>query len=229
MRTDTELGRSPCTIIYPCFDSRYAGVVRIRIDSALNNIDPFITWLHDTKLVDAARLIRPQRLDSAQWRRTIQRPKPIQPERRAPATQRLVSEQVVLEVAAQLIQSDTLPRTLPHGFCLTEAFSALSSYLSQAPNAPIHIRPLLPPQHLAVSQLGNDRTIDLSLEQLKDYLVQWNQLPNTHVPSSTRIGNTHITAAELLVLMGQAALKKSNLSVPIIRVPDPRAPGLEMG
>lgn len=205
------------------------GITRISLHSGMRDVTMFLSWLDTVGLQGDNRPIPLRRLSTPKWRRSIQKPKSTPIKTSTATTQRLISKRVIVDIATRLQQVTALPRVLPHELTLTEAFAALSRYLTQEPDTPIYIGTLLPPQHLAVSQLSDGITFDTSIDVLRAFLVQWEQFPNTHVPSSVRLENTSISAAELLVLMSQAALEQSELSVPLIRVPDPRAPGLGWG
>ncbi|MFH1468229.1 MAG: hypothetical protein ABIO70_27830 [Pseudomonadota bacterium] len=213
-------------------------VVRLALDGpalAAGDIDLLERWRREVADPCGARLL-PPREASRTLRAWLQRGGAQRlaaaggagPEAPPPASSRRLEAAEVIEAAAALScgrsGGDVLPRSLPPGLDLTDAFQAFTLLLALG-EGPVTLRPLRPPQSSPRSVLGAQGAT-LPAAAVRAAAADLAPGLRDQIPAFHRVGDTALTAAELLCAMGRVLQGEDPVTLTGVFSPDPFAAGL---
>lgn len=145
----------------------------------------------------------------------------------APPPGRSVETRQVLEAAEALRDLDLLPRTLPGGLSLTEAFLAFAVRVAGDDGERLQVPVAAGPAQSARSGVTGPTVVD------RDALTTWARallaaVP-AELPSAARVGDRVLPAREVLVALASAARGDAEVTTRPVSDPEPAARGLGWG
>lgn len=140
---------------------------------------------------------------------------------------RIVTRAALLEAAAVLDEVPVVPRALPGELNPTELFLGLVS-LASAPSPPqiVRLGAILGPPSAASTTLAGP--LELDCEAVRATARALSESLPEHIPAALPVDGQLLTAAEVLLVLGQAARDQACVARPLA-VPEPHEAGLGWG